>query len=100
MIRTLSVGRGGPPTEIRNRAPRVKRLTAGGGTLVRAGGASLRKIKPISERLLELDADADAGSIEMDFEILHREELDVVPLGAQEHIRQHEESKPSPAVDP
>ena len=53
-------------------------------------GARLRKTKPIWQRLLELDADADAAGIEMDFHILHREELHVFPLGAQEHIRQHE----------
>ena len=47
-------------------------------------------MKPIWQRLLELDADADAAGIEMDFHVLHREELNVFPLGTQEHIRQQE----------
>src|SRR4051812_48196612 len=69
-IESPSVGRGGPPTEIRKSACRVKRLVE------RAA------------RTLELHPEADPPRGDVDLEVLDLQELKVFPFRSQKHVRQ------------
>src|SRR4029079_12728824 len=56
-IESPSVGRGGPPTEIRKDAARVKRFTGRTGSR-KVPAARIRELRP-ARTPLELDSDAD-----------------------------------------